>query len=876
MTQIDDKVPVLPRYEFQDHRVNTIQISQPAEIADIFAKSNLTRLQVLYWISQKLRSTAPFLNTILAFTIYGTVEVGRFQKAFQAVIDHSDALRTVITEIDGAPQRRVSPDFPYDLEFVDLSNEPDPSTALETWMTGRISLPLSLDVCLFDSALIKIANEQFVWYLNQHHVNADVSSFFLTYERLAELYEQDWQGKSINVQAFPAFEMYVDYERKHRQSPQSEKALAYWKRKLVPGPELLRFFGKPVQKRSTRVERVTYELSRDHSQKLRGIANQEGIYAVSKEYSLYNVFAALFSICLHNLSGNQRLGFVTPIHNRFTHSFRNTVGLLMELCPLQIKIGMGDNFLSVIEKVKRETRETMRFYQVGSSLSLENNGFDVMFNLHPVPVLSFNGCRVEAKRIHPGHGSECLVLHIYDYAETGNLVLHFDFHTDVFSKEERGRTVELFTKTLDTFLMNQSSPIDDLYLNTVGLRGKYGHEPLNYFKYDPINQREIISPRDPVEYQLLQIWEELLGTYPISVKDNFFELGGTSWLAARLFLRINESMAKNLPLSTLLQATTVEQMANLIRTGTETELWSSAVNLQSEGQPPPFFFVPGAGGNLLRLADLARHVGPVQPFYAFQVPGFDGKQQPCTTIEQAASYFVDVMRSIQPSGPYFLGGYSWGGMVALEMAQQLQTKGQEIAMLAIVDSAAQSPRFIHIRHVTQNLMRLFRLDPEREEELFLILHDLFFELNYFVRKGAIEKAKHLVHRMRGFAKQTLMDVEKSSPFGSKRRRTDYWERFNLDPLRLALVRINARSYKIYVPQRYDGQVYVFKSLSGDQNPTSRSTDPQMGWEQIAAKGVEMHLIPGDHLSMMNEPNVITLATQLRKCIVETRANVASL
>ena len=180
-------------------------------------------------------------------------------------------------------------------------------------------------------------------------------------------------------------------------------------------------------------------------------------------------------------------------------------------------------------------------------------------------------------------------------------------------------------------------------------------------------EKMFIAPRNELELQLTRIWEQVLGIPIISVNDNFFEIGGHSLLAVRLLAQIEQVFDKNLPLATLFQAPTIEQLANALRQTEGSSSWSSLVALQPHGYKPPFFCVPGNLGNVfVDLGDLAKHLGPDQPFYGLQ----DGIQNPAQ-IEALAVRYLDEIRTVQPEGPYLLGGVCSGSIVAFEMAQQL-------------------------------------------------------------------------------------------------------------------------------------------------------------------------------------------------------------
>ncbi|ULA67915.1 MAG: Putative Multi-domain non-ribosomal peptide synthetase [Nitrospira sp.] len=196
---------------------------------------------------------------------------------------------------------------------------------------------------------------------------------------------------------------------------------------------------------------------------------------------------------------------------------------------------------------------------------------------------------------------------------------------------------------------------------------------------------QAIEPRNRVELQLVAIWEQVLGITPIGVRDNFFALGGYSLLALRMFSAIEQTFGTRLPMAVLFQAPTIEQLADVLADEGCTVRWRSLVAIQPEGKRPPLFAVPGVGGNVLVFARLAKLLGDDQPFYGLQARGLDGKEKPFMRVEEMAAHYIEEIRSVQPQGPYFIGGTCTGGLAAYEIAQQLTAKGEEV-ILAVMES----------------------------------------------------------------------------------------------------------------------------------------------------------------------------------------------
>jgi amino acid adenylation domain-containing protein len=437
-----------------------------SESGDTYELSNLTKNQLLLWIEQRLMPGVPIYNNPFIFRFAGDIDPEHFQRAFQALVDSSDALRTVFHEESGVPRQGVILEFPYKVEIVDLSKESIPSDALQSWVRRRSAVPSDLEKCLFASALLKVSEKEFAWYFNLHHLIADGWSMSIIYRRLAELYERSVMGKLREAGfGYPSFQDYVKYEREYRHSSECLKAGAYWKEKLSKSYEPLRFYGRPSSKRVEHCERVSCNLGPERTRQLRSIAAQKEIAAITLELSVFNVFAALLIAYLYRISGNRNLAIGTPFHNRISETFRETIGLLMEVAPLQVEISEGETFVSLIKKVKSESYAALRHYQYAPGNPLHNRAYEVLLNYHNSAYPKFNGMPVKLEWIQVGGGANgSLVLNVFDFTATGEFTIDFNFNCDVFDEAQRARVIQHFLRLIDSFLADRNQSIDSLRL----------------------------------------------------------------------------------------------------------------------------------------------------------------------------------------------------------------------------------------------------------------------------------------------------------------------------------------------------------------------------------------------------------------------------
>ncbi|MBW4511501.1 MAG: amino acid adenylation domain-containing protein [Scytonematopsis contorta HA4267-MV1] len=447
----------------------------------------------------------------------------------------------------------------------------------------------------------------------------------------------------------------------------------------------------------------------------------------------------------------------------------------------------------------------------------------------------------------------------------------------LFASQSNGSSGSIFVelrKFLQQKLPEYMIPAEYVLLNTLPLNanGKVDRKALpvpdttQSLQAQQQLQENFVPPRDLVELRLTQIWSDILNISPVGVRDNFFDLGGNSLFAIRLMTQIEQHFGKNLPLATLFQGQTIEQLAAILREQSDSNFWSSLVSIQTLGHKQPFFCVAGGGGNVLYFYHLARHLGLDQPFYALQTVGLDGESEPYTRVEDMAAHYVEAIKSVQPQGPYFLGGHSFGALVAFETAQQLQKQGDEVALLAILD--------MHAPDMHKPESSAVEIDVDWDGAKMLVSIAGIFE--------------------RMFGKNIGVSYEALQPLAPEEQLNYVNERFkmvNIFPpgtgvktIRGLLQVGKANQQCHYVPQEiYPTQITLFRA--NEEAPIeiaaseeiyqllydSRKIDPVWGWGQFSAGEVELHIVPGDHLTMIAEPHICVLAEKLRACLENAQA-----
>ncbi len=337
--------------------------------------------------------------------------------------------------------------------------------------------------------------------------------------------------------------------------------------------------------------------------------------------------------------------------------------------------------------------------------------------------------------------------------------------------------------------------------------------------------------QSPLELKLSQIWSDVLNVKPIARDDDFFALGGNSLLALRLFEQIHKSFGANLPLATLFEAPTISQLASIILNQKQKVLssHSSLVNIQPYGSKPPLFCIHAVGGNVLNYHPLAKALGNDQPFYGLQSRGWDGRELSLTSIEEMADEYLQAIKSVQPQGPYYLGGHSFGGFVAYEIACQLEQQGEAVAFVALFDC----------------------IGPKTTDKN--ALQKMYIHFTNFTQLSTFQALDYVKSKIKYRLKAKVLR-------SAQKRYFKFVELF-LSPQQKLVFKINNLNYQIFrkhTPQTYGGKLTLFRAKIRDAKAYH---DADGGWKGVALGGVDTYEIPGDHNSILLQPDTAQIIAE---------------
>jgi acyl transferase domain-containing protein/thioesterase domain-containing protein len=366
-----------------------------------------------------------------------------------------------------------------------------------------------------------------------------------------------------------------------------------------------------------------------------------------------------------------------------------------------------------------------------------------------------------------------------------------------------------------------------------------------------------VPPQTSTETALARLWEYLLGVTGIGINDDFFELGGHSLLAVTLMSEIGKQFGTHLRLASLIQAPTINSFAKLLEVRQTETSWCSLVPLNQEGPGTSLFLMHSHGGNVLEYYPLAHRLGKTRKVYALQARGLDGNLPDNLNMEEMASYYLKEITAVQPDGPYYLGGYCFGGCLAIEAARQLRAQKKEVPLVTLINcSTHEYPKYLP---ETDSVRRLF----------FSCSARLAFEWSELAAKSYRRKLANLLARSRRFGDLARAKAEiwldkwpvLRRHFFEKRSMAYYWE---------LLAMAHYRAWAGYQPKPYDGKVLFFRS---QRQPRGIYPDPLLGWAEKLTGEVAIHEVPGVQQTILSEPNVEIVASLLDKMLAHANCEL---
>jgi len=396
------------------------------------------------------------------------------------------------------------------------------------------------------------------------------------------------------------------------------------------------------------------------------------------------------------------------------------------------------------------------------------------------------------------------------------------------------------SEKLPTYMLPSIVLVAELPLT---LSGKLDVDALQIL-LEPAPQKPEDAPFNPLHHLLIATWQEILGVETIGVRDNFFDVGGHSLSATRLVAEVSRSFGKQIPLTEFFIDPTIEHLAQLLVADLGTDTSSPLVAVQPHGSRTPFFFLHGdlmGGGYYVRK--LAVRLSPEQPFYALHVHGTNGRRFP-DTIEAMATDYLSVIKEIQPSGPYVLGGFCSGALVAFEMAVQLRARNESVNKLILLDAPGGNARVAAAAGALDRVLKVMRVDARRRLALRGMLGRAASRVRWTRRHGRLMAAG--APKLAQLRKRFVGEADRAVTIRGPELFENTWRRITAT----------------YIPVRYRGTVTVILARPG--GAVGAREDKRIGWRHVCDR-LDLRAVRGEHLTCITS-HVDETAQRLNECL----------
>ena len=819
--------------------------------------------QERFWTLSQLDPTNPSFHVPLVMKLSGPLSIPLLQESFQLLIDRHESLRTTFSEREGEFLQIIHPTYPAALRADPIhgAGQTEKASNLATAIQREIHQPFDLNsLPLFRTVLCELNDEEHVLIITLHHILADAASAQVIQRELWTTYESLRSGKQP---ALPELTIqYGDFsvwQRENLDSDAMKAHLEFWLRQLSGELKVLDFptDHSPAYRPTSKGGVETLLLPEDLARAVKQLAQ-------SSDATLYVVTLACFAAMLSLASDAEDVIVGSPVLNR-RHETEALIGPFAGPMALRLKLAGNPTLRELIVTTRDLTLEALDHAELPFELILRKltvrtqNERRPLFQFYFLCQTAFVQSRsVETLTVTPlpsvsvGTPFE-MQLAVIERPE--GIRAELEYNADLFHPATVTQWLAYYQDLLRAAVSNPDQRLNGLPSPPYRASHQPDHRGPKDLKSSQSEKldRSYVAPRDLVEEMLAQVWEGVLGTSSISVRANFFDIGGTSMMILKMVPRINAAFDLVLPVPTIFKAPTIELMANVIRQKSTIEK-QVVLPLHPQGNRPPLFMVHSY--HLYRALPAA--LGGDQPFYGIMELELADRHSPYTLKDQVANY-VQHIREIQPTGPYYIAGFCFFGLLAFEVAAQLEALGETVAFVGLIDTYC--PEYWSQRQSAQAeiIPSGGALMPTSTAPLW---HHLRKSTGLKFRERMVGHANFIGHKLRNRGLSLMLETRVSlyTFFISRGIKLPSWLK---DP---ALVtRVGVRRH---APAKLASDMYLFPA---EDVPLQSGFDPTLGWGTMTTGKVHTLWIPGDHEDMFKEKNIGALARTIREAMDAARA-----
>lgn len=842
----------------------------PLTIAPRNGRLPLSSSQQRLWFLHQLDPHSQSYVIALAYRVRGELDGSLLERCLVSLIERHEVLRTTFRQAAGEADPQIAANAAFRLERRDLRGVPaaDREGQLGQILDTAAREPMDLERGpLLRAWLVDVGPQEHAFLLVVHHLVFDGWSESVLFRELAQLYEAFGQGRPSPLAALPL--QYADFAAWQQRGPESSRlavARDYWKAQLQDAPSFLELptdYPRPSQ--PTAAGHTLFRtLPKSLSDALRQFNHQE-------QTTLFVTLLSAFKVLLYSYTGQDDLVVGTAVAQRDRTELEPLIGFFANTVALRTHMSGDLTFTELLQRVQQVTGEALAhqelpFEQVVQSLAVTRRPNDpswlqVMFVLHNASEggLRLPGLEVSRLPVDPGTAKFDLTLIAVD--QPTGLDFWIEYRSDLFHQSTIERLYHQFQLLLQAILDQPTIAVQKLLLLVQDETGKDGSLRLPNVRNDSpaieLNRSDefdtLVEPVTDLEDQVTCLWRRLLGIESIAVDDDFFQLGGHSLLVVKLAAELEASLGVRLSVNELFMLPTVKGQVKLISARSRIGSHSSLITLR-ESSGHALIMLPGIEG----VGRLAQSVLGYLP-KDLHIVGVDLKhtqsERVRNTIEEIAVECVDLILESRLAQPYQLVGYSFGGMLAYEVACQLRAKGVQVGLVGIIDTGPVYTAQVSLVERTANLRYALANAPTRM-------------LSFIRSQGRQQKQDRVVKFLRKVARRikamfhfnlhehAVPDFLPTSGIENSSSEAQTSESTYL------------RAFYTYSPGEYPGAITLFRAR---ERPVLRGVTPDLCWRHFPVKEIKLRHVPGDHKSMLNDPHCQVLAREIYIALTESLA-----
>ena len=824
-------------------------------------------------------------NESVTLRLAGAISVDKIERAIERLVERHDALRASFDKTGRV--MKVASNRKIALPVIDLSAV-EPSIDKSAWQEERLgkliadetALPFALPAGpLFRCQIVLLGRDRAAVIFTAHHVICDGWSLDVLIHDFCAFYSEEISGVPQSLEPAERFLDYVRDLTELQHSSDFNQAAIYWHRKFSEGfPILVLPTDRPrTARREFKARRSDRTIPVSVVQDLRTLAAKQGC-------SFFALLLSSLAILFARVSRQRRFVIALPTADQPVKGKPGLVGHCVNLLPFAVELREGEAFIAFLKRVQGDLLAA----QENSSFTMVSLLDDLRPGVNAIGISPISAGFTSVKRFRPNELPQFgftidydanpkafesfeFYLNAVENQDSLELRCHYDVQlfeeltiggwlTDlgsIFNEVAASPSIDVLKlSNLDGPDASAAADIVFSRLSTVegvhdAFRDESGQTPSANFngarRAPEIEQddahtsaADAAPPIEGVEAVLAAWWQELLGVEQVELDDDFFALGGHSLAGVRLFSKIRKTYGADLELAILFEARTVRKLSAAIRkrkgaSKAEMKKWSSLVPIQPNGSRIPIFCVHAIGGDVIFYQQLARALGTDQPFYAFQSPLVSREDARETSIEELASTYVRDLVSFFPQGPYLIGGASFGGLVAFEMAKQLHALGVEPSLLVLFDTAVPgNERQVDARN---QIARFW--DGLRSQGAAYLGKKVLVKRKYW--------GDNLLRRMQLLACACYRLAGRRLPLS-----LHYFH----------VGEAHKQAQERYALRPYAGKITLMRAVVRGPESLSKLEDSTLGWGKLAGGGLEIHDVDTGHMFMLFEPYVGKFVEQL--------------